>query len=63
MASVEDLERRVEQLEEQVRHTLPPSGAAVGYGLGLVHEDVRTIKQVQEQHGQMLQEILRRLPA
>lgn len=81
MATMEELERRVEQLEEQVRHVLPAKIDAVAYGLSLVHEDLRafrdetrtTLAQHGEQlagvdrrldrHGEMLTEILRRLPA
>ena len=77
MATFEELERRVEQLEEQLRHVLP------AYGVSLVHEDTRVIRETLDRHGgrlggigtmlgehgetlarhgEMLQEILRRLP-
>lgn len=77
MATLEELEHRVGQLEEQVRHTLPTKIDAVAYGLSLVHEDVRAIRETLDghgeqlrqhgemltNHGRMLEEILRRLPA
>jgi hypothetical protein len=70
MATIEELERRGEQLEEQIRHTLPANIDAVAYGLSLVHEDTRAIRQTQQhhgeihqRHGELLEEILRRLPA
>ena len=63
MASLEELERRIEQLEEQVEHALPAKIDAVAYLLSVVHEETRAIRQILDGHGQMLQEILRRLPA
>ena len=63
MATIEELERRVEQLEEHVRHTLPAKIDAVACGLSLVHEDTRAIRQTQQRHGELLEEIVRRLPA
>ena len=62
MASLEELERRIEQLEEQVEHALPAKIDAVAYLLSVVHEETRAIRQTLDEHGQMLQEILRRLP-
>ena len=73
MATLEELERRVEQLEEQLRRELPNKVDAVAYGLSLVHEDTRAIcrehgallrelSEGQARHGEMLEEILRRLP-
>jgi hypothetical protein len=35
----------------------------VAYLLSVVHEETRAIRQTLDGHGQMLQEILRRLPA
>ena len=63
MATIEELERRVEQLEEHVRYTLPAKIDAVACGLSLVHEDTRAIRQTQQRHGELLEEIVRRLPA
>jgi hypothetical protein len=62
MSTLEELERRVEQLEEQVEHALPAKIDAVAYLLSVVHEDTRAIRQILDGHGQMLQEILRRQP-
>jgi hypothetical protein len=45
MATVEELERRIEWLEEQMRHVLPQKVDAAAYGASLVHEDVREIKR------------------
>lgn len=62
MATLEELERRVEQLEEQVERALPAKIDAVAYLLSVVHEETRAIRQTLDAHGQMLQEILRRPP-
>ena len=62
MATLEELERRVEQLEDQVEHALPAKIDAVAYLLSVVHEETRAIRQTLDAHGQMLEEILRRLP-
>jgi hypothetical protein len=62
MTTLEELERRVEQLEEQVEHALPAKIDAVAYLLSVVHEDTRAIRRALDGHGEMLQEILRRLP-
>lgn len=76
-ATGEELEHRVEQLEELARFTLPAKIDAVAYGLSLVHGDVRAIRETLDghgeqlrqhgemltDHGRMLEEILRRLPA
>jgi len=62
MSTLEELERRVEQLEDQVEHALPAKIDAVAYLLSVVHEETRAIRQVLDGHGQMLEEILRRLP-
>jgi hypothetical protein len=62
MSSLEELERRIEQLEEQVEHALPAKIDAVAYLLSVVHEETRAIRQILDGHGQMLQEILGRLP-
>jgi hypothetical protein len=70
------LEARVAELEQQVRHMLPAKIDAVGYGVGLVHADTQYIRETQDihtaalgrmesrldRHGEMLGEILRRLP-
>jgi uncharacterized protein YbjQ (UPF0145 family) len=74
MASVEDLERRVDEIERQLRHVLPAKIDAVAYGVSLLHEDVRAIRAIVGGHaaelGEMrqefresMEEILRRLPA
>ncbi len=63
MGTIEELERRVDQLEEQVEHELPAKIDAVAYLLSVVHEETRAIRQTLDSHGEMLQEILRRLPA
>lgn len=68
------LEARVAELEHQMRHILPPKIDAVSYGVSLVHEDLRALRdEVTEfrgetrmrldRHGELLEEILRRLPA
>jgi hypothetical protein len=62
MASLEELERRIEQLEEQVERALPAKIDAVAYLLSVVHEETRAIRQILDGHGRMLQEILGRLP-
>jgi len=75
--SNEELDRRLHAVEEFQHHILPGKVDAVAYGLSLVHADVRAIRKTQEQqgealvslantqgrHGEMLAEILRRLPA
>jgi hypothetical protein len=63
MGTIEELERRVEQLEDQVEHALPAKIDAVAYLLSVVHEETRAIRQTLDGHSQMLQEILRRRPA
>lgn len=63
MSTLEDLERRVGQLEEQVAHGLPAKIDAVAYLLSVVHEETRALRQTLDGHGEMLQEILRRLPS
>jgi hypothetical protein len=62
MSTLEELERRVEQLEEQVERALPAKIDAVAYLLSVVHEETRAIREILDGHGQMLQEILRRPP-
>jgi hypothetical protein len=70
------LEARVAELEQQLRHMLPAKIDAVSYGLGLVHADTQHIRETQDihtaalerqetrldRHGELLAEILRRLP-
>jgi hypothetical protein len=55
------LEQRVTRLERRVDHQLEHKVDAVAYGLSLVHEDVRAmrervdwISQVQQEHGELL---------
>lgn len=61
-----DLTARVARLEEQVWHVLPNKVDAVAYGLGLVrgelHEFREETRATLGRHGEMLEEILRRLP-
>jgi hypothetical protein len=35
----------------------------VAYGLSLVHEDTRALRQTQQRQSELLEEIVRRLPA
>lgn len=63
------LEARVAELEQQMRHMLPAKVDAVAYGVSILHEDVRVIRETQGEHGMVLSdirdslgEILRRLP-
>jgi hypothetical protein len=63
MVTLEELELRVDQLEEQVERGLPAKIDAVAYLLSVVHEETRAVREILDGHSQMLQEILRRLPA
>jgi hypothetical protein len=63
MVTLEELEHRVDQLEEQVERALPAKIDAVAYLLSVVHEESRAVRDILDGHSQMLQEILRRLPA
>ena len=63
------LEARVAELEQQMRHMLPAKVDAVAYGVSILHEDVRAVRETQAEHGMVLSdirdslgEILRRLP-
>jgi hypothetical protein len=63
------LEARVAELGQQMRHILPARIDAANYAISLVRTDTRAIRDVLdyhsgqfERHGQMLAEILRRLP-
>ena len=62
MSTLEELERRVEQLEEQVERALPAKIDAVAYLLSVVHEETRAIREILDGQGRMLEEILRRQP-
>jgi hypothetical protein len=73
VATIEELERRGRQLEEQLRHALPAKIDAAACGISLVHEDTRASRrehgallrehsEALARHGEMLEEILRRLP-
>jgi hypothetical protein len=44
MSTLEELELRVEQLEEQVERALPAKIDAVAYLLSVVHEETRAIR-------------------
>jgi hypothetical protein len=68
------LEARVSELEHQMRQVLPHRVDAVAYGLSLVHEDLRAFRDEMtefrgetrmrlDRHGELLDEILRRLPS
>jgi hypothetical protein len=50
-----------------MRHVLPAKIDAVSYGVSLVHEDLRAFREETQatlsRHGELLEEILRRLPA
>lgn len=63
MVTLEELEHRVDQLEEQVERALPAKIDAVAYLLSVVHEESRAVREILNGHSEMLQEILRRLPA
>jgi DNA repair exonuclease SbcCD ATPase subunit len=56
MATLEELERRVEQLEEQLRRELPNKVDAVAYGLSLVHADTQAIREALARQGETLTE-------
>ena len=63
------LEARVAELEQQMRYMLPAKIDAVAYGVSILHEDVRVIRETQTEHGMVLSdirdslgEILRRMP-
>ncbi len=62
MATIEELERRIVLLEQQVNQVLPNKVDAVAYGLSLVHADTQAIRGELGEHREMLAEILRRLP-
>ena len=56
MATLEELERRVEQLEEQLRRELPTKVDAVAYGVSLVHADTQAIREALDRQGETLAE-------
>src|SRR5690349_6294671 len=56
MATLEELERRVEQREEQLRRELPNKVDAVAYGLSLVHADTQAIREALARQGETLTE-------
>jgi hypothetical protein len=49
------LEARVAELEQQLRHILPAKIDAVSYGLSLVHEDTRYLREQADIHGAALE--------
>jgi hypothetical protein len=49
------LEARVAELEQQMRQILPAKIDAVSYGLSLVHEDTRAIRETLDRHGAILE--------
>jgi SMC interacting uncharacterized protein involved in chromosome segregation len=70
------LEARVADLEQQMRPMLPAKIDAVSYAVSLVHEEMRYLREQSDihgsalerqeirldRHGELLEEILRRLP-
>ena len=60
-AEYEALEARVAELERQNRHVLPAKIDAVSFGLGLVHEDVRHVRETQDIHTAALERLETRL--
>jgi hypothetical protein len=73
-ADYDALEARVAELEQQLRHILPAKIDAVSYGLGRLHGKVQDFRGEMtefrgetrielERHRDLLEEILRRLPA
>lgn len=79
-ADFEALEARVAELEYQMRHILPAKMDAMNFGIGILNEDLRALREEtaarfgrlearfdaqetrMDRHGELLQEILRRLP-
>ncbi len=51
------LEARVAELEQQIRQILPAKIDAVSYGLSLVHEDTRAIRETLDRHGAILEQM------
>jgi hypothetical protein len=73
-ADYDALEARVAEIEQQLRHILPAKIDAVSYGLGRLHGEVQDFRGEMtefrsetrielERHRDLLEEILRRLPA
>jgi uncharacterized coiled-coil protein SlyX len=74
------LEARVAELEQQIRHILPAKMDAMNFGISVLHDELRALREDTsarfdrlearfgdqetrlDRHGEMLQEILRRLP-
>lgn len=50
-ADYASLEARVAELEQQMRHILPAKIDAVSYGISLVHEDTRYLREQSDIHG------------
>jgi chromosome segregation ATPase len=55
------LEARVADLEQQMRHVLPTKVDAVSYGVSLVHEETRYLREQSDIHGAALQRLETRL--
>jgi uncharacterized coiled-coil protein SlyX len=55
------LEARVSELEQQVRYMLPVKIDAVSYGVSLVHEDTRYLREQSDIHGAALVRLETRL--
>lgn len=67
------LEARVAELEQQMRHILPARMDAMNFGISVLSDELRALREDTsarfdrqdarlDRHGEMLQEILRRLP-
>jgi cell division protein FtsB len=54
-ADYASLEARVADLEQQMRHIIPAKIDAVSYGLSLVHEDTRYLREQSDIHGAALE--------
>jgi hypothetical protein len=55
------LEARVAELERQMRHVLPAKIDAVSFGVGLVHEEIRQVRETQDIHTAALERLETRL--
>lgn len=73
-ADYDALEARVAELEQQIRHILPAKMDAMNFGISVLHDEARAFREDtaarfdrletrMDRHGEMLQELLRRLPS
>jgi hypothetical protein len=64
----------VAELEQQIRHILPAKMDAMNFGISVLHDELRALREDtrdrfdgqdarMDRHGELLQEILRRLPS